>query len=228
MIPITKYGMPQVLLLPVITIFIMIAVFFSKKCLPCAVFWAIEAIAFIFLIWALSFFRDPTRQIPSGSNFLVSPADGKITAAGIVDDERFEGGKAFKVTIFLSVFNVHINRMPCKCTVEDITYKPGKFINALNSECTKVNEANDVTINSSDGYGKMIIRQISGAIARRIVCDAKIGQQFECGEKFGMIKFGSCTELYFSNENDFECVVSVGDSVKAGTTKLIEFNEKGQ
>ena len=227
MIPITKYGMPQVLVYPLLTIVIMVAVYFSKKCLPATAFWAIEAVVFIFLIWTMSFFRDPPRCVPQGNDFLVSPADGKITAAEIVDDERFEGGKAFKITIFLSVFNVHINRMPCKCTVENILYKPGKFINAMDPNCTKVNEANDVTIRSTDGYGKMIIRQISGAIARRIVCDAKNGQEFQSGQKFGMIKFGSCTELYFSCENSFKCVVAPGDKVKAGATKLIEFNEKG-
>ncbi len=227
MIPITRYGLPQVAVYPLATLAIIIAVFAFRCAMPIWLFRSIEVILVVVLIWELSFFRDPPRIVPAGSDFLISPADGKVTSAGVVDDERFEGGKAFRITIFLSVFNVHVNRMPGKCVVEDITYKPGKFINAMDPECSKVNEANEVTVRMLEKPGyKLIIRQVSGAIARRIVCEAKVGEKFDCGQKFGMIKFGSCTELYMPAEKGVKCMVSPGDKVKAGLTKLIEFKQQ--
>ncbi|MFI4911072.1 MAG: phosphatidylserine decarboxylase [Sedimentisphaeraceae bacterium JB056] len=228
MIPITKYGFPQVVVYPLITIVLMIIIFCLKKYMPQPVMWTLFSIAAIIFIWELSFFRDPPRKVPTGNDFLISPADGKITVAEVVDDERFEGGKAFRISIFLSVFNVHVNRMPAKCVVENITYKPGKFINALDADCAKVNEANEVTVRmlNEPGY-KLIIRQVSGAIARRIVCDAMEGDEFECGQKFGMIKFGSCTEIYMPAGDNFKCLVKPGDKVRAGLNKLIEFDLEG-
>jgi phosphatidylserine decarboxylase len=224
MIPITKYGMPQVLVYPLITFAVWAVVFYLRGRIPSPVAWTLLILIAIVLIWELSFFRDPPRTVPQGEDFLISPADGKITVAEIVDDERFEGGKAFRISIFLSVFNVHVNRMPAKCRVEDITYKPGKFINALDAECAKVNEANEIMLSLTDRPGcKLLLRQVSGAIARRIVCKAQIGEQFECGQKFGMIKFGSCTEIYMSQTQGFKCLVKPGDKVKAGLDKLIEF-----
>ncbi len=224
MIPITRYGLPQVAVYPLATLAVIIIIFAMKGVMPIWLFHAIEAILLIVLVWELSFFRDPYRIVPAGDNFLISPADGKVTSAEIVEDDRFEGGKAFRVSIFLSVFNVHVNRMPGKCVVEDITYKPGKFINAMDPNCSKVNEANEINVRMLEKPGyKLIIRQVSGAIARRIVCEAKAGDKFDCGQKFGMIKFGSCTELYMPAEKGFKCLVAPGDKVKAGLTKLIEF-----
>jgi len=219
--------MPQVLIYPLISLLLIIATVALGRYMTAWAMWLILITTFIVLIWQLSFFRDPKRIVPTGDNFLISPADGKITVAEIVEDDRFEGGKAFRVSIFLSVFNVHINRMPAKCTVEDITYKPGKFINALDADCTKVNEANEITVRMAEKPAvKILIRQVSGAIARRIVCDAKVGQSFDCGEKFGMIKFGSCTEMYLTPLEGLNCLVKPGDNVKAGLTKIIEFKNQ--
>ena len=227
MIPLTKYGMPQVLVYPLISLLLMVATIALGQYMTAWAMWLILITAFIVLIWQLSFFRDPKRIVPVGDDFLISPADGKITVAEVVEDDRFDGGKAFRVSIFLSVFNVHINRMPAKCTVEGIAYKPGKFINALDADCTKVNEANEITVRmTAKPAVKILIRQVSGAIARRIVCAAEIGQSFDCGEKFGMIKFGSCTEVYLPAIEGLNCLVKPGDKVKAGLTKLIEFKNQ--
>jgi phosphatidylserine decarboxylase len=225
MIPITKYGFPQVVIYPLITFAVMVVIFFLRGHILTPVVWTLLSVIAIVLIWELSFFRDPPRKVPQGDDFLISPADGTITVAEQVDDDRFEGGKAFRISIFLNIFNVHINRMPAKCRIENITYKPGKFINALNDQCAKVNEANEVTVKmlTKPGY-TLLIRQVSGAVARRIVCDAMEGQEFECGQKFGMIKFGSCTEIYMPFDRGYKCLVKPGDKVKAGLDKVIEFN----
>lgn len=227
MMTLTKYGLPQVAIYPLATLAIIIIVFVFRGIMPIWLFRAIEAVLIVVLLWELSFFRDPSRKVPAGSDFLISPADGKITSAEVIEDRRFEGGKAFRISIFLSVFNVHINRMPAKCVVEDITYKPGKFINAMDPECSKVNEANEVTVKMLEKPGyKLIIRQVSGAIARRIVCRAAVGDIFDCGSQFGMIKFGSCTELYLPAADGYKCMVKPGDKVKAGLTKLVVFEQQ--
>ena len=150
---------------------------------------AAEAVLTAVLIWLLSFFRDPYRQVPAGDNLILSPADGTISDIEQVDEPNFIGGKATRIGIFLSIFNVHINRMPCRARIEKITYRKGSFKNALNPDCGKVNESNDIGIVSIKTGEKMLVRQISGAIARRIVCDAERGQEFAGGAIFGMIKF---------------------------------------
>ena len=126
--------------------------------------------------------------------------------------------------IFLSVFNVHINRMPCAARVEKITYKPGQFINALDKNCGKVNESNNLLLTRTAGPAdRLLLRQIAGAIARRIVCDASEQQTFTAGQQFGMIKFGSRTELYLPVRENAKILVKVGDKVKAGLTGLVRY-----
>jgi phosphatidylserine decarboxylase len=126
----------------------------------------------------------------------------------------------------LNIFNVHINRVPCAAKIGTVTYKPGKFLDARSPECSKVNEANEVVMTRLDApTDTLLVRQISGAIARRIVCEAKEMQTFAAGEKFGMIKFGSCTELYVPARETLKCDVAVGDKVKAGLTVLARYSE---
>ncbi len=157
---------------------------------------AIEGILTLVLAWALMFFRDPHRVPPREDNLLVAPADGTITDVEMVEDAEFIGGPALRVGIFLSIFNTHINRAPCDAKIESITYRPGKYINAMSPRAGKVNESNNVAmVRTSHPQDRLLVRQISGAIARRIVCAAREGQQLVGGEQFGMIKFGSRTEL---------------------------------
>ena len=136
----------------------------------------------------------------------------------------FIGGPALRISIFLSIFNTHINRAPCNAKVEKITYRPGKYLNAINRLAGKVNESNNLAlVRTSRPQDRLLVRQISGAIARRIVCAAREGQQLAGGERFGMIKFGSRTELYVPAGEQIECLVRMGDKVKAGLTPLAKY-----
>jgi phosphatidylserine decarboxylase len=156
---------------------------------------------------------------------LVSPADGKVTDIEVVEENDVIGGRALKIGIFLSIFDVHINRTPCAARIDKVTYKPGQFTNAMNPASAKVNESNGITMTRlAEPKDILFVRQISGAIARRIVCRAAAGDNFACGERFGMIKFGSRTELYLPARDNAKCVVKVGDKVKAGETILIEYS----
>ncbi len=224
-IPITKYGLPQVAIFPAIVLIIMAVVWLlGVKRLPD---WAIitsEALLFLVLVWILAFFRDPSRTIPQDKNILLSPADGLVTDIEVVNDCPAIEGEALRIGIFLNVFNVHINRTPCAVRVDKITYKEGKFINAMSADSYRVNESNDIEMTRlNEPADKLLVRQISGAIARRIVCRADQGQSFEAGEQFGMIKFGSRTELYLPNRENADCVVKIGDKVKAGISTLITY-----
>ena len=182
----------------------------------------------------LSFYRDPPRRIPPGDDLLVSPADGKVTE--VVRHERGKDGPSeqWRVCIFLSVANVHLNRSPCAGRVADVTYTPGKFINALNPAAVRVNENSVLTLEPTPPIpGPIRIRQVSGALARRIVCEAKPGDELTTGERFGMIKLGSRTEIVVPEHACWEVVVKVGDSVRGGSTVLArlrrtERDEHGQ
>jgi len=176
------------------------------------------------LVWALSFFRDPDRRCPQQPDLLLAPADGRITDIETVDDDPFIQGKALRIGIFLSIFNVHINRMPCSVRVEGTLYAPGKYKNAMNPDSSRVNESNEVRLlRQEDPQDRIKVRQISGAIARRIICGASPGQDFAAGERFGMIKFGSRTELYIAHSDKVQCCVKIGDKVKAGLTVLAKY-----
>jgi len=226
-IPLTKYGLPQVAIYPAIVAAAMAAAAIGAGALLEA--WALVAIEVVLgavLIWSLSFFRDPERQCPEGRNLLLAPADGTITDIAVVEEDDFIGGKALRIGIFLSIFSTHINRAPCNVKVEKITYKEGKCKNALNPESGRVNESNNLALVRTDAPAeKLIVRQISGAIARRIVCDTAEGRELAGGEKFGMIKFGSRTELYLPVSKNAKCLVEIGDKVKAGLTALVRYEQ---
>ncbi len=214
--------MPQVAVYPGLCVLAMAIIAFL---VPISLlFWLIESVLAIVLIWMLSFFRDPYRQVPAGDNLILSPADGTISDIEIVDEPSIIGGPATRIGIFLSIFSVHINRTPCAVRIEKITYRKGLFINALDRDCGKVNESNNIgMVRLKKPYDKMLVRQISGAIARRIVCDAEQGQEFTGGAIFGMIKFGSRTELYLPASCGAKIAVKVGDKVNAGLTILAEY-----
>jgi phosphatidylserine decarboxylase len=215
--------MPQVAYYPSLTALLMLLVLCLHGVLPSWLIGIIELVLGAVLAWLLSFFRDPQRTIINDPKVLLSPADGTIADIETVD-EPFIGGKALRIGIFLSVFNVHINRAPCTARIEKITYKKGEFKDARDPNAGKVNESNDVAmIKLREPNDKLLVRQISGAIARRIVCEIKPGDELAAGQQFGMIKFGSRTELYLPADGKFKCMVSIGDKVKAGLTILVRY-----
>jgi phosphatidylserine decarboxylase len=220
-IPLTKYGWPQAEVFPLIIIAAMII---CLLVLSKGVIFVTEVILAVVLVWVLSFFRDPERTPPADKNILLAPADGTIRDIEVVDENDFIGGKAMRIGIFLSIFDVHINRSPCDVKVEKITYKKGDYKDARNPQAGAVNESNDLwLIRTVEPKDRLIVRQISGAIARRIVCEAQEGQKLTGGQKFGMIKFGSRTELYLPSRDDIKCLVRKGDKVKAGLSILARY-----
>jgi phosphatidylserine decarboxylase len=220
--PLTRYGMPQVLIYPLIVLALMAALLVF---LPRGVLLIIaEAVLFLVFVWMLMFFRDPRRKILPDSRVLLSPADGTITDISETETPEL-GGKALKIGMFLSIFNVHINRAPCAARIESINYRKGKFKNAMDAEAGRVNESNDIVMTRLDEpRDRLLVRQVSGAVARRIVCEAKPGQQYVQGAAFGMIKFGSRTELYLPLKTDgYEIAVKIGDKVNAGLSPLVVY-----
>jgi phosphatidylserine decarboxylase len=224
-IPLTKYGLPQVVIYPVIVFAAMIVFpLITVAFLPVWAVVAIEGILAIILIWVLTFFRDPERNCPADINLLLAPADGHITEIETIDETSFIEGPSLRIGIFLSIFDVHINRAPCNVRIEKITYTKGKYLNAMNPQSGRLNESNELDLVRADSPNdKLIVRQVSGAIARRIVCAAEEGQKLAGGERFGMIKFGSRTELYVPVRENAKCVVQIGDKVKAGLTPLVKY-----
>jgi len=220
-LPLTKYGLPQLVVFPVLVCLVMSLLFVFLKN-PRFLFPA-EAILFFVLIWMLSFFRDPMRIINHDEMILLSPADGTVTDISQVDDTSLGPGTT-RIGIFLSIFSVHLNRFPCSVRVESISYKKGKFKNAMSPESGRINESNDILmVRLCDPKIRLLVRQVSGAIARRIVCKAVVNTEYRQGEQFGMIKFGSRTELYLPAGGRFELAVKIGDKVSAGLTPLIRY-----
>jgi phosphatidylserine decarboxylase len=235
-IPLTKYGLPQVVVFPIVLFTVMVVFLLTGTLfLPAWVIISIELVFVALLILILSFFRDPYRISPSDKCLLLAPADGRITDIETVEEGGSLGGRALRIGIFMSIFNTHINRAPCNVKVENISYKQGKYKNAANPIAGRINESNNLALVRTDNpKDKLIVRQISGAIARRIVCQTGQGKELTSGEKFGMIKFGSRTELYVplntGAKNSIwepKCLVRIGDKVKAGLTPIVKY-EKNQ
>lgn len=180
----------------------------------------------LFFLFCLSFFRDPDRSIPQEPGILVSPADGTVADVKEVEEEQVLEERCVRIGIFLSVFNVHVNRSPGAGQVKNIQYQSGEFHNAMSDKAAEENESNAVSMSSRSV--SFAVKQIAGLIARRIVCTLEEGDQVERGERIGMIKFGSRTELYVPVEADPTVVVDEGDTVKGGETILVKLNEEDQ
>jgi phosphatidylserine decarboxylase len=172
-------------------------------------------------LFVISFFRDPERAIPADSDVLVSPADGTVTHVGETSDPDFPGGRAFTISIFLSVFNVHVNRLPRSGRVAALHYYPGEFLDARTADCAVRNEQFWIDLIDARAGGLVRVKQIAGAIARRIVCWLKPDEEVRAGNRLGMIKFGSRTEVSVPVELVQEVLVKVGDSVHGGSTILM-------
>lgn len=170
--------------------------------------------AALFVLW---FFRNPERKIPEDPHFILSPADGRVLKIEELDGNDMLRGRCKKISIFMSVFNVHVNRMPCSGRVKEIRYRKGKFFSANLDKASELNESNAVLIETDDKKEILTI-QIAGLIARRIVCWTKEGMEATRGERFGLIRFGSRLEVFLPLEA--EVFVKRGDRVRAGETRI--------
>ncbi len=190
--------------------------------------WIITGILTVLWFAVAWFFRDPSRRPSSsfGIGAMISPADGCISAVERVDHHEFVNGPAIIVRIFLSVLNVHVNRTPCAVEVIRTDYRRGRFLDARTEESAKVNECNLIFCRRDDSV-LLGVRQVSGAIARRIVCPLEPGDRLARGVRLGMIKFGSTTELVVPDLDDAVVHVSVGDRVKGAVTLLAEVPWRG-
>lgn len=169
----------------------------------------------------IAFFRDPERNIPTHRGIMVAPADGKVSSIHQVDHFEPLGGPATCVRIFLSVFDVHVNRAPCHGLVTHLAHKPGKHLNALNPDSAEVNESNLIVLHHPiRRYPVAAVRQVAGLCARTICCNLEKDQTVQRGQRIGIIKLGSTTELYIPNELKPQVQVSVGQKVKGGETVL--------
>lgn len=167
--------------------------------------------------FVIYFFRNPPRDIPEADNIVTSPADGKIVQKMIVSNNEYLGSDAMKISVFMNVFNVHVNRSPFAGKVLKVEYHPGKFVNASFDKASELNERNAVMIETDKGK-KILFVQIAGLIARRIVCYVNEGDSLLKGERFGLIRFGSRVDVYLPI--DAQINVDIGDKVIAGETIL--------
>ncbi len=205
-VPVAKEGYPFIFLLAFCTLLAGILAMTTAT-----------MVLFIATIFVLGFFRDPERLGPNRDDALISPADGKIILVERVSDDRFTGEDALKISIFMNVFNVHVNRLPVSGKVARILYRPGKFYSADSDRGGLQNEYCATIITTPPGK-KLAVVQIAGLIARRIVCWLEEGDQVTRGRRFGLIRFGSRVDLYLPL--DTELAIKPGQKVRAGETVL--------
>ncbi|MEA3362778.1 MAG: phosphatidylserine decarboxylase family protein [Thermodesulfobacteriota bacterium] len=180
--------------------------------------WAILTLLLLFLtLFSVYFFRNPERVIPAGDDLIIAPADGKIIFVGEVEEERYFKEKVMKISIFMSVFNVHVNRVPCDGKVVDMYYNKGSFVNASYDKASESNEQSGILLETENG-SKILFVQIAGLIARRIVTYPVIGDLLQQGTRYGLIRFGSRVDLYLPKNADV--AVTLGEHTVAGETVL--------
>ena len=176
-------------------------------------------IGLVLTIWVYYFFRDPERVIIDDNNYLVSPADGEVIKVEEVDGPKelgLENKKFKKISVFMNVFDCHVNRTPCAGKIEEILYKPGKFVNASLDKASEDNERNYFKIKDLHN-NDIIVVQIAGLVARRIVCESNKDQELKQGDRIGMIRFGSRADIYYEN---YEPLIKIGQTSTAGETLL--------
>ena len=176
-------------------------------------------IGLVLTIWVYYFFRDPERVIIDDNNYLVSPADGEIIKVEEVDGPKelgLENKRFNKISVFMNVFDCHVNRTPCAGKIEEILYKPGTFVNASLDKASEDNERNYFKIKDTDN-NDIVVVQIAGLVARRIVCESNKDQELKQGDRIGMIRFGSRADVYYEN---YQPLVKVGQKAISGETLL--------
>jgi phosphatidylserine decarboxylase len=182
--------------------------------------WIPAALAFAVWLVLVNFFRDPERTTPKGGLLVIAPADGVVKDIGDAEEPKFLGETASRIGIFLSPLDVHVNRMPMDCTVAQVIYVKGKMLAAYDPLAVTENEAASACIEVLGGRTRMIVRQITGAVARRIVCPVRPGERYAAGQRYGMIKLGSRTEVWVPKSMPVRWNVKVGDRVRAGETVI--------
>jgi phosphatidylserine decarboxylase len=200
--PIAREGLPFLIPSALLTLFF-VGVGWTALTIP----------GVILTLFIAYFFRNPERKIPSLPNIILSPADGRIVHVGECEEDRFLKQRALKVSIFMSPFDVHLNRAPASGKVLEVSYHPGRFLVASRDKASLLNEQNALVIETED-RSKILLVQIAGLVARRIVCYAKTGDLLKKGEIFGMIRFGSRVDLYLPT--DVRPIVRVGQHIKGG------------
>ena len=173
----------------------------------------------IIAIWVIAFFRDPVREGPRGDKLVIAPADGKVISIVPMAESTFVGGQATRISIFMNVFNVHVNRYPIDGIVEHRDYKSGSFFNAAAEKASAENEQASVGLKT--GYGRVLVRQIAGLVARRIVTDGAKGDSVRQGDRMGLIRFGSRVDVFVPE--GVQIRTKVGDNTKAGQTIIAEW-----
>jgi len=181
-----------------------------------AVHWGLALVPALLALFVLWFFRDPERPVPGGEGLVVSPADGRVMFVREVEEPRFVGGPAIQVSIFLSVFDVHINRAPVAGEVRYREYVPGRFLAAWDETVGEVNER--AYLGLAAGRHRVLVSQVAGLLARRIITWPQVGDRLERGERFGLIRFGSCTQIWLPPGS--EVLVGPGDRVVGGQTVI--------
>lgn len=185
-------------------------------------FWPLAILPFVVWIWVLAFFRDPPRRCSLAAGDLCSPADGTVTEISELDHHEGIDGPATRIGIFLSLFNVHVNRSPCAGRVRSLYYRAGEFLDARHPECGRRNESNTILLDPDPPMpGPIEVRQVAGLVARRIICNAKVNDHLTKGQRFGMIKFGSRTELIVPRLPGTQIAVRLGDKVRGGVTLMV-------
>ncbi|MEN6406962.1 MAG: phosphatidylserine decarboxylase [Thermoguttaceae bacterium] len=221
-LPFARWGLAELVLMgvPLLLLTVLLAL---------TPYWYLAVASGVPLCLVVYFFRDPPRAVPTEPGRLVAPADGKVVEITRLPHDDFIGGPAVRIGIFLSIFNVHLNRAPCACRVIDLRYNPGGFLNALNPESAIKNENTWIGLEEEPSpHRRLIVRQISGAIARRIVCDLRPGQSLARGQKIGMIKLGSRTELILQDTDDLKIETHIGQKIQAGATILACYDAKSR
>ncbi len=211
----TKYGYTTIGIVSIISFLISFSFFINSNLIK--IFLIIIAILFIGL--TLNFFRDPDRTVPTKDNIIVAPADGKIILIKDIYDDRFINGKAKQVSIFMSIFNVHVNRIPISGKISYLKYHKGEYLAAYDDKASEKNERMEIGIETK--FGKVLFTQVAGLIARRIVCKLKENEEVMIGKRFGMIKFGSRVDLIVPT--NWIVKVKKDDKVYAGESILFEY-----
>lgn len=203
--------MPFILSSLVLSAFLFFGWYFSEN------IWLLSAALFatVLTLYMAMFFRDPNRESPEGDDILVSPADGFVVGISEISDHHFLNAPAIQVSIFLTIFDVHVNRVPISGVVEYVNYKTGKFLSAFKEEASEANEQSEVGLITESGV-KIAFKQIAGLVARRIICKLKKGQSCVTGERYGLIRFGSRADLILPVGTRIE--IKKGQHVKGGMT----------
>ncbi len=207
-----REGMPFILVAAVIAV-ASYALALNRRSWP---MWLLAFVLTLLAIWVAYFFRDPERNGPRGEALVIAPADGRIVQITEVDEPAYVQGRALRVSIFMNVFNVHVNRYPVSGTVEFVHYNPGKFLNAASEKSSLENEQMSVGI--AHGTMRVMMRQIAGLVARRIVTYSKVGDAARQGERMGIIRFGSRVDVFLPTTSAVEA--HVGQTTQAGVTVL--------